>query len=50
MPNEALKNFKKENGRNLLRNFSEIFRKSPVKRTKFAGLKRNIEFLQKSSD
>jgi epoxyqueuosine reductase len=30
--------------------FSEIFRKSPVKRTKFAGLKRNIEFLQKSSD
>lgn len=27
--------------------FSEIFRKSPVKRTKFAGLKRNIEFLKK---
>lgn len=25
--------------------FSEIFRKSPVKRTKFAGLKRNIDFL-----
>lgn len=25
--------------------FSEIFRKSPVKRTKFAGLKRNIAFL-----
>ncbi|MEJ4089624.1 tRNA epoxyqueuosine(34) reductase QueG [Galbibacter orientalis] len=26
--------------------FSEIFKKSPVKRTKFAGLKRNIEFLK----
>ena len=25
--------------------FSEIFRKSPVKRTKFAGLERNIAFL-----
>jgi epoxyqueuosine reductase len=25
--------------------FSEIFRKSPVKRTKFAGLKRNIDFI-----
>lgn len=28
--------------------FSELFRKSPVKRTKFAGLKRNIEFLTAS--
>ncbi len=27
--------------------FSEVFRKSPVKRTKFEGLKRNIEFLKK---
>lgn len=27
--------------------FSEIFRRSPVKRTKFAGLKRNIEFIRK---
>lgn len=25
--------------------FSEVFRKSPVKRTKFSGLKRNIDFL-----
>ena len=25
--------------------FSEIFRKSPVKRTKYAGLKRNIDFI-----
>lgn len=27
--------------------FSEIFRKSPVKRTKFSGLMRNIQFLDK---
>jgi len=26
--------------------FSEIFKKSPVKRTKFSGLKRNIDFLK----
>lgn len=29
--------------------FSEIFRKSPVKRTKFAGLARNIEFVDRSN-
>lgn len=29
--------------------FSEIFKKSPVKRTKFAGLKRNIEFITNST-
>ena len=28
--------------------FSEIFKKSPVKRTKFSGLKRNIDFLKNS--
>lgn len=51
MPNEALKNFTKREWKDLTQEiFSEIFRKSPVKRTKFAGLKRNIEFLQKSSD
>ncbi|MBA6152239.1 tRNA epoxyqueuosine(34) reductase QueG [Gelidibacter maritimus] len=27
--------------------FKDLFKKSPVKRTKFEGLKRNIEFLQK---
>ena len=27
--------------------FSEIFRKSPVKRTKLSGLMRNIQFLDK---
>src|SRR5699024_8418078 len=26
--------------------FQEIFRKSPVKRTKYEGLKRNIEFVE----
>lgn len=30
--------------------FREIFRKSAVKRTKYAGLKRNIEFLRKKGD
>ena len=46
-PNEALKNFKKGEWKELTQElFSEIFRKSPVKRTKFTGLKRNIEFLE----
>jgi len=27
--------------------FSEIFKKSPVKRTKFAGLQRNIALIKK---
>ncbi len=30
--------------------FSEIFKKSPVKRTKFSGLKRNIDFLEDIKD
>lgn len=46
-PNESLKNFRKSEWKELTQDiFSEIFRKSPVKRTKFAGLKRNIEFLE----
>lgn len=45
-PNQAIQNYSKEDWRELTQEiFSEIFRKSPVKRTKFAGLKRNIEFL-----
>lgn len=45
-PNSYLKDFKKENWQELSQDlFSEIFRKSPVKRTKFAGLERNIKFL-----
>ena len=47
-PNQFLKNYKKEDWKEVTQDlFSEIFRKSPVKRTKFAGLKRNIEFLEK---
>lgn len=43
-PNPSLQNFTKKEWRELTQEvFSEIFRKSPVKRTKFAGLKRNIE-------
>jgi epoxyqueuosine reductase len=50
-PNEALKNFKKGEWKELTQElFSEVFRKSPVKRTKFAGLKRNIEFLNQSQE
>lgn len=45
-PNNFLKNYSKENWKELTQEmFSEIFKKSPVKRTKFAGLQRNIEFL-----
>ena len=49
-PNDFLKNMKKEEWKEITQElFSEIFKKSPVKRTKFAGLKRNIEFLDKNS-
>ncbi|MDR2206518.1 MAG: tRNA epoxyqueuosine(34) reductase QueG [Flavobacteriaceae bacterium] len=44
--NEYLQKFKKQEWREITQEiFSEIFRKSAVKRTKFSGLKRNIEFL-----
>lgn len=45
-PNPALAQFSKAEWKELTQElFSEVFRKSPVKRTKFSGLKRNIEFL-----
>ncbi len=45
-PNQFLLNYRKQDWKELTQElFSEIFRKSPVKRTKFAGLKRNIDFL-----
>ena len=45
-PNSFLKNYRKQDWQELSQDlFSEIFRKSPVKRTKFAGLQRNIRFL-----
>ena len=48
-PNEFLKSFKKGEWKELTQEvFSQIFSKSAVKRTKFSGLKRNIEFLEKS--
>ena len=47
-PNSFLQNNSQKDWNELTQElFSEIFRKSPVKRTKFAGLKRNIEFLEK---
>lgn len=49
-PNEFLKNFRKGEWKELTQDvFSEIFKKSPVKRTKFVGLKRNIEFLNRKN-
>lgn len=48
-PSKKLTMRKKEDWKELTQEvFSEIFRKSPVKRTKFAGLKRNIEFITKN--
>lgn len=47
-PNESLLTFKKNDWREITQElFSEIFKKSPVKRTKFSGLQRNISFLDK---
>ncbi len=48
-PNDSLLNFRKEEWEELTQDiFSEIFRKSAVKRTKFSGLKRNIEMISKT--
>lgn len=45
-PNSHLLNFKKKEWTELTQEiFSEIFKKSPIKRTKFSGLKRNIDFI-----
>lgn len=45
--NEMLLNFKKEDWKEMTQEiFSEVFRKSPVKRTKFSGLMRNISFVE----
>ncbi|QCX52651.1 tRNA epoxyqueuosine(34) reductase QueG [Elizabethkingia sp. JS20170427COW] len=47
-PNESLQKFNKKEWKELTQEvFSEIFRKSAVKRTKFSGLMRNIEFVDK---
>jgi len=45
-PHEDLLNMKKQEWQELTKEvFNEIFRKSAVKRTKYAGLQRNIDFL-----
>jgi len=45
--NEKLLNFSKIEWQEITEEiFQEIFKKSPVKRTKFKGLKRNIDFLE----
>lgn len=47
-PNFQKLNFRKKEWKELTQEiFSEIFRKSAVKRTKFSGLMRNLEFLKK---
>lgn len=49
-PHHLLKELHKSDWKELSQElFSEVFRKSPIKRTKFAGLKRNIKFLTESS-
>ena len=45
-PNSQLQNFTKQDWTDITQEiFSEVFKKSAVKRTKFAGLKRNLNFL-----
>lgn len=44
---EQLRHFKCEDWENLTEeDFSRLFNKSPVKRTKYAGIKRNVDFLK----
>ena len=48
-PNDAIKNFSKSEWKELTQElFDEIFQKSAVKRTKFEGLKRNVDFIKKA--
>jgi epoxyqueuosine reductase len=45
-PNSEIKNFTKQEWKDITQEvFSTVFRKSAVKRTKFTGLKRNLDFL-----
>ncbi len=46
-PNPELLSFTKKDWEEITEDvFKQVFRKSPVKRTKFSGLKRNIDFLK----
>ena len=48
-PNEKLLNFSKSEWNEITEEvFQEVFKKSPVKRTKFKGLTRNIDFLKQN--
>ncbi len=48
IPNKDLTQFSKSDWKDISEDvFKKIFHKSPVKRTKFEGLKRNIEFVSK---
>ncbi len=48
LPNEELKDFSNRDWLEMTEEtFSRVFKKSPVKRTKYSGLKRNLEFLTK---
>lgn len=45
-PNSDIKNFTKQDWKEITQEiFSSVFKKSAVKRTKFSGLKRNLDFL-----
>ncbi|MEO1654198.1 MAG: tRNA epoxyqueuosine(34) reductase QueG [Bacteroidota bacterium] len=49
-PHPSLKNFSKREWVDLSKDlFNEVFKKSPLKRSKFEGLKRNIAFVQKKN-
>jgi epoxyqueuosine reductase len=48
MPNPLLNNFKKENWEEMTKEvFDTLFKNSAIKRTRFEGLKRNIDFIKK---
>ncbi|QCK13327.1 tRNA epoxyqueuosine(34) reductase QueG [Mangrovivirga cuniculi] len=48
LPNDFIQNATRQEWQEMTKEiFNEVFRKSPVKRTKYSGLKRNIEFIKK---
>ena len=50
LPNEELMNLNSDEWHAMEKEqFDRLFKKSAVKRTKFVGLKRNLDFLKKSS-
>lgn len=51
LPHSGLENFSKDQWREITGEvFEQVFKNSPVKRTKFEGLKRNIRFVLDESD